>query len=216
MPIGAFRLNTLSARAAAPAGLSYTFDRSLTATSGTSMNISTVTNGALMFLITGAWSSGSPTSVAPSGWTSLYNDLDSGSTIRLQVLRKIKSSDTSVSILTGIYTQAAVLLAYNPSGTITTYTQNSAAFAESLNAITGYTLTMTGVTGPYVGVAAGFWTAAAGTLSTNQTPSRTITIGAMQVKTFESVDSSTTFSTSSTDMDDQGKQLLRIWRTNLA
>jgi hypothetical protein len=185
----------------------------------TTLTVPTVEDGDIGILFSGADNTATtaPTAVTPTGWTSI---VDSNQTttagLRIMVHYKILTaaeSGTTITSMTGTAWKSSSLVVYRPSRT---YTLSTASLTQqaTASAPTNQTLTMTGVTGPYLAFSFSYNSGQVTTSMTSTTTStRNLTFtNGHQVRTFESIDSSTSFATSTISATDQGQNGLASFR----
>ena len=185
---------------------------------GTNITIPTVQTGDIAILFQGAdnTTTTAPTAVNPSGWTSVVNASQTTTAgLRIQIHYKIlNSSDsgTSVSCMSGTANSYHHIVVYRPSRTYTLSTPTPNQQATNA-APTNQTLTMTGITGPYIGVAYSY---SSGTPTLSSTTTATRTAGQANnggiINLFESTDSGISFATPTISATDTGQNALASFR----
>jgi hypothetical protein len=155
-----------------------------------------------------------PASVTPTGFT-LLSSATVGTTLgtRTEIFYKICDGTESASSLTnatGTGSQLTNMVIYRPSSTV-----NSLVFSTPSNQVTdaaptNQTLNMTGLTGPYIGLAWGRQSGSSGGItSTGATRTRSYLAGSSGGwNTFEATSSSVSFSTATLSMTDLGTNSL--------
>lgn len=150
-----------------------------------------------------------PTAVTPTGWTNVVNSgVSSTTSLRIMTHYKIMTAGESGTVLTGMAGTNNVrymIAIYRPSRTYTISTSTVSQQATTA-APTNQTLTMTSITGPYIGVACYASDATISPAGGGSTTTATRDIGAStyNMKTFESIDNSTSFTNSTISMTDTG------------
>ena len=186
-------------------------------TSGTtSITVPTVENGDIGILIQAARNtSGQPTAVNPSGWTSILNS--AGGILRIQAHYKILTaaeSATSITTMSGTSANNSALYIFRPSRT---YTLSIASLNQQATtaAPTNQTLTMTSVTGPYLGIAFNYASASNTDITSTTTPTiydQAIWGNRGNIIIFQSTSSADSFTTSTISMVDRGDNGLASFR----
>lgn len=160
-----------------------------------------------------------PTDVAPSGWTKISDTTDATNPAgRMSVYYKILvagDSNSTISVITGTNVQQSQIQVYRPNTAINSLQISTINSQGSSGVPTAQTLTMTGLVGPYIGVAT-YASNGSVSASTSVTPTRTTgPSGGHYLKFFEAVNSSTSFSTSTVSMTDAGTNLMASYTIKL-
>jgi hypothetical protein len=212
---GVARLNTL-ARYAAPAGSAVTEYNFVSATTSTTSTIAWPADraaGDLAILVQGAGALNTPpTAVTPTGFTNIANTGASASAAnRTMVDYKILTGSESGNI-TGMNgsTNRKNLFIYRPNSAITTLTISTVNQQTTTGTPTNQTLSMSGLTGPYIGIAAYMSSGTITARGSTVTASREVTANSTTnyTKTFESNKADQTFGNSTISMADYGTNAL--------
>ena len=204
---------------AAPSSFTYqTLGQSVT---GTFTFPNGINSGDLAILFQSAFnnSTTAPAEVAPSGWTLISNTTDATNPAgRMTTYYRIcagNESGTSISVMTGTNVQQSQVLIYRPNTGINSLEISTVNSQGSGTAPTNQTLTMTGLVGPYIGIATYASNGSVSSASTT-TPTRTTgPSGGHFIRTFEAVNSSTSFTTSTISMTDTGTNLMASYTIRL-
>ena len=208
---GVARLNTL-ARYAAPAGPAvseYNFVSATTATASTIAWPADRAAGDLAILVDGAGAATTaPTAVTATGFTDIANtSLNASLANRTMVSYKILTGSETGSI-TGMSgtTNRKNLFIYRPDATITTLTISTVNQQTTLSAPTNQTLSMSALTGPYIGIAAYMSSGTITARGSTVTASREVTANSTTnyTKTFEAKKADESFANSTISMADYG------------
>ena len=154
-----------------------------------------------------------PASVTPTGFT-LLSSATVATTLgtRTEIFYKICTGSESASSLTnatGTSNNLTNMLIYRPSSTVNSLVFSTPSIQVTDAAPTNQTLTMTGLTGPYIGFAWGFTSGFGSVTSTGATKTRSSLAGSSGGwNTFEATSSSVSFSTATLSMTDTGTNSL--------
>jgi len=193
---------------------SISFVTSATSTT-TSIVCPTVQAGDIIVLFNYARSTNSftPTSVTPTGFTGIGSGASFNATlaVREQPFYKIATgteSGTTLTGMTGTGAQNILLLVYRPNASINQITISTPTAQATDSAPTNQTLSMSSLTGPYIGFAFYSGSNVLTTKGSTIPSTREIDSGNTAVKTFESTSSAVTFSDSTISQSDYGTNVL--------
>ena len=187
----------------------------------TSLTFPTVSPGDVAIVFMSAFNTTStiPTASVPSGFTEISNT-SVGTSVggRMTTYYKICSGSEDASTITcmsGTNTTQSQILIYRPNVTPNGVTISTVNSQGTDSAPTTQSLVMTGITGPFIGIATyasqGSVSASSGTTATRTTgPS-----GGHFIKTFESLNSTVSFATSTISMTDVGANLMASYTITL-
>ena len=219
---GASKIVTMATGGGAANTLTYSYV-SNNNISGLGITIPTVQTGdiGIYFNFASASSSTIPTAVTPSGWTNAANTTfsvggGSPSACRSMVHYKTMNSSDSATTLTGMDGRN-LLIFYRPNRTVSTYTVSALTQQATSSAPTNQTLAMSGVSGPYIGLA--FYASTTSITTKGSTVTATRDAGAATTyaaKTFEATSSSVSFSSSTISQTDDGINALISFILGLA
>jgi hypothetical protein len=155
-----------------------------------------------------------PTSVTPTGFT-LLTSATVGTTLgtRTEIFYKICTGSESATTLTNMSGTGSTLsniVIYRPSSTVNGLVFSTPSIQVTDAVPTNQTLTMTGLTGPYIGFAWGRQSGGFGTVtSTGATKTRSGLVGSSGGwNTYEATSSAVSFSTATLSMNDGGTNSL--------